>query len=243
MNIIDVVAQESGHPDPAIPHLAEIIVGFVAFSVLVYLIGRFVWPTFTKSHEDHNQRVEAGMQRAETEQQQAQDELARNRERLAGVDDEAARIRDDARADAERIKEEMAAKASEEADRIVGQGRQTLDASRSRTVSELRGEVGSQSVELARRMVAASLSDESRRSESVDSFLDQLEGMAGNGTGDGREPSGNGTDTGSTTRSGGGGGLGRALKSGASAVKDRVQDALSSNDDDGGSGRTGAGTS
>jgi F-type H+-transporting ATPase subunit b len=193
MNIIDVVAQESGEPGAALPHLAEIIVGFVAFSVLVYLIGRYVWPTFTKSHEDHNQRVEAGMQRAETEQQQAQDELARNRERLAGVDDEAARIRDDARADAERIKEDMAAKASEEADRIVGQGRQTLDASRSRTVSELRGEVGSQSVELARRMVAASLSDESRRSESVDSFLDQLEGMAGgNGTGDGRTPSGNG---------------------------------------------------
>jgi F-type H+-transporting ATPase subunit b len=193
MNIIDVVAQESGEPGAALPHLAEIIVGFVAFSVLVYLIGRYVWPTFTKSYEDHNQRVEAGMQRAETEQQQARDELARNRERLAGVDDEAARIRDDARADAERIKEDMAAKASEEADRIVGQGRQTLDASRSRTVSELRGEVGSQSVELARRMVAASLSDESRRSESVDSFLDQLEGMAGgNGTGDGRTASGNG---------------------------------------------------
>jgi F-type H+-transporting ATPase subunit b len=187
MNVISVVAQEAGEPGAALPHLAEIIVGFVAFAVLVYLAGRYGWPLFTRSLEDHNQRVTTGMQRAETEQQQAQDELARNRRKLAGVDDEAARIRDDARADAERIKEEMAARADEEADRIVGQGRQTLDASRSRTVSELRGEVGSRSVELAGRIVASSLSDEAKRSESVDAFLDQLEGMVGD---DGRTGAG-----------------------------------------------------
>ena len=184
MKVIEVLAQEAGEPGAAVPHLAEIIVGLVAFAVLVYLLGRYLWPTFTKSHDDDVERLRGGMKRAEQDNQHAQDELARQRERLGGVDRESARIRDDARADAERIKEEMAQRASEEADRIVGQGRQTLDASRSRTVSDLRGDVGARSVELARRIVAASLSDESSRSASVDGFLDQLEGMAGTGPDD-----------------------------------------------------------
>ena len=179
MTPIEVLAQESGEPGAALPHLAEIIVGFVAFAILVYILGRYVWPLFTTSHDDDVERLRGGMKRAEQENQKAQDELATQRERLGGVDTESARIRDDARADAERIKEDMAQRASEESDRIVGQGRQTLDASRSRTVSDLRGEVGSQSVELARRIVAASLADESSRSASVDGFLDQLEGMVG----------------------------------------------------------------
>ena len=179
MPLIDVVAQEAGEPGAALPHLAEIIVGFVAFAILVYIVGRYAWPLFTKSHEDHRQAVSSGMKRAETEQEQAQEELGRQRARLAEVDNDAARIRDDARADAERIKEDMAGRAREEADRVVAQGRQSVEASRSRTVSDLRVEVGRGSVELARRIVAESLADDTRRSGSVDGFLDQLESMAG----------------------------------------------------------------
>lgn len=192
MNVIEVVAQESGEPGAVLPHAAEIIVGFVAFAVLVYIVGRYAWPLFTKSHEDHRSRISGGIRQAESEQERAQEELERNRAKLAQADTEAARIRDDARGDAERIKEDMAERAREEADRILAQGRQSLDASRSRTVSDLRGEVGRQSVELAGRIVGSALSDESSRSASVDGFLDQLERMAGD--------DGSGSDDGAARR-------------------------------------------
>lgn len=184
MNAFAVVA--AGEPGAALPHLAEIIVGFVAFSILVYIAGTKVWPTFVKSHQDDTGRIKSGIERADADQEEARAELERNRAKLAGVDNEAARIRDDARADAERIKQEMARKADEEAERIRAQGRQSLEASRSRTVSLLRADVGAQSVELARRIVAQSLSDDASKGQSVDRFLDELEGMGGgsaNGSG------------------------------------------------------------
>ena len=196
MNVIAVLAQESGEPGAALPHLAEIIVGFIAFSVVVYVIGKFGWPLFVKAHESDVARVEDGMRRGAEAEDEARAELAKQRERLGGADAEAARIRDDARADAERIKEDMATRADEEAERVRAQGRQTLDASRSRTVSELRGDVGRQSVELARRMVASSLGDDARRAESVDGFLDRLESMAGDGA-DASAPAGRGNGAGS----------------------------------------------
>ena len=179
MNVIEVVAQESGEPGAALPHLAEIVVGFIAFAVLVYIVGKYLWPTFTRSHEQDVKRLREGMEKAESEYQDAQGQLERSRSRLSEVDNEAARIRDDARADAERIKTDLADNAQEESERVRAQGRQTVDASRSRTVSELRTEVGSGSVELARRIVAASLSDDAAKGRSVDAFIDNLESMSG----------------------------------------------------------------
>ncbi|WP_433799598.1 F0F1 ATP synthase subunit B [Actinomycetospora sp. CA-084318] len=183
MNVIEVVAQEAGEPGAALPHLAEIVVGFIAFAVLVFIIGKYVWPSVVRSHDQDVTRLRDGMERAQSEYDDAQSQLERSRARLAEVDNEAARIRDDARADAERIKSDLADNASEEAERIKAQGRQSVDASRARTVSELRSEVGAGSVELARRIVAASLSDDTARSRSVDSFLDNLEAMSGRTTG------------------------------------------------------------
>lgn len=177
MTTIDVLA--AGEPSPYLPHLGEIIVGLVAFSILVYIGARVGWPMFVKSHENDTGHIRSGIERADADQEDARAELERNREKLAGVDNEAARIRDDARADAEHIKEDMARRANEEAERIRAQGRQSLDASRSRTVSELRADVGTRSVELARRIVAADLADENSRGRSVDRFLAELEGMGG----------------------------------------------------------------
>ena len=90
----------------------------------------------------------------------------------------------------------MDAKAADEAERIKAQGQQSLDASRSRTISDLRAETGHRSVELARRIVESSLSDDRSRAESVDRFLAELEAMGGSaggsagGTGNGARGNG-----------------------------------------------------
>jgi F-type H+-transporting ATPase subunit b len=185
MSVTQLLAEEqpAGHPYATLPHVAEIILGLVAFALLVYVLYKYAWPNVVTSHEDTKKQIEGGMARAEAMEADAKAELARSRERLAGADDETARIRDDARADAERIGQDMDAKAADEAERIKAQGQQSLDASRSRTISDLRAETGHQSVELARRIVESALSDDRSRGESVDRFLAELEAMGGSTSG------------------------------------------------------------
>ncbi|MEJ2865427.1 F0F1 ATP synthase subunit B [Actinomycetospora flava] len=184
MSAIELLAAEqpAGEPYAAFPHVAEIIVGLIAFSLLVYVIGKFAWPNVVTSHEDTKKQIEGGIAKAEAMEADAKAELARSRERLAGVDDETARIRDDARADAERIGQDMDARAAEEAERVRAQGRQSLEASRSRAIAELRAQTGRESVELSRRIVESALSDDASRGASVDRFLDELEAMGGAGS-------------------------------------------------------------
>jgi F-type H+-transporting ATPase subunit b len=212
MSVTELLAEQpAGHPYATLPHVAEIIVGLVAFTLLVYVVYRYAWPNFVTSHDDTKKQIESGIAKAEAMEADAKAQLARNRERLAGVDGETARIRDDARADAERIGQDMDRRAREEADRVVAQGRQQVEASRSRTVSDLRAETGRRSVELARRIVEASLSDESSKAASVDRFLDELDAMGGAGGTDGSGGSGDGSG-------GTGDGSGTASTAGTSAA-------------------------
>ena len=215
MSVTELLAEEqpAGHPYATLPHPAEIIVGLVAFALLVYLIYRYAWPNLVSSHDDTKKQIESGIARAEAMEADAKAELARSRERLAGVDDETARIRDDARADAERIGQDMDRRAEEEAERIRAQGRQSLEASRSRAVADLRAETGRQSVELARRIIESSLADESSKGQSVDRFLDELEAMGGSGDG-----SRGGSEDGSSSGSGSGSGDGTSGTPGTSAA-------------------------
>ncbi|PVZ14735.1 F0F1 ATP synthase subunit B [Actinomycetospora cinnamomea] len=197
MSVTALLAEQpAGHPYATLPHTSEIILGLVAFALLGFVLYRYAWPNVVSSHEDTKKQIESGIARAEAMEADAKAELARSRERLAGVDGETARIRDDARADAERIGQDMDRRAQEEADRIVAQGRQSVEASRSRTVSDLRAETGHRSVELARRIVESSLSDDASRGASVDRFLDELEAMGagtgGSGSTDGAGTRGNG---------------------------------------------------
>src|SRR4051794_34896114 len=116
MSVTQLLAEEqpAGHPYATLPHVAEIILGLVAFALLVYVLYKYAWPNVVTSHEDTKKQIEGGMARAEAMEADAKAELARSRERLARVDDETARIRDDARADAERIGQDMDAKAADE---------------------------------------------------------------------------------------------------------------------------------
>ena len=119
--------------------------------------------------------IEGGIRRAEAAQAEANQLLEQYRAQLAEARTEAARIRDEARADAEGIRQDLLAKAREESDRIIAAGRDQLAAQRESIVRDLRAEVGSLAVDLASRIVGESLADEARRRGTVERFIAELD--------------------------------------------------------------------
>lgn len=166
-------------PNPVLPHTAEIIVGLVAFLLLLFVLRKYVVPRFEQVYQERTEKIEGGLKRAEEAQAEANRLLEQYRQQLAEVRVEAAKIRDDARADAEGIRQDVLAQAREEADRIIAAGREALAAERATLVRELRAELGALSVELASRIVGESLADEARRSGTVERFLAELESSNG----------------------------------------------------------------
>ncbi len=120
--------------------------------------------------------IEGGIKRAEAAQAEANQLLEQYRAQLAEVRTEAARIRDDARADAEGIRSRTSwPRPGRKSDRIIAAGKESLAVERQTIVRELRAEVGTLAVDLASKIVGESLADEARRQGTVERFLTGLE--------------------------------------------------------------------
>lgn len=169
-----VLAAEEAH-NPVLPMTIEIIIGLVAFAILLFVLWKFVVPKFEKLYEERAEKIEGGIEKAEKAQAEAERALQQYNAQLAEARTEAAKIRDDARLEAEQIRDELRAEAQAEAARIVAAGHSQLQAQKAQIVTELRSELGRNSVELASRIVGESLEDETRRRGTVDRFLAELD--------------------------------------------------------------------
>jgi len=175
-----LAAEEGGSVhNPIIPVWQEIVIGTIAFGVLCFVLMKYVFPVMEKTFRARVDAIEGGIKRAEEAQAEANRLLEQYRAQLAEARTEAARIRDEARADAEGIRQDILAKAREESERIINAGREQLAAQRESIVRELRAEVGNLAVELAGRIVGESLADEARSRGTVDRFISELDTTGG----------------------------------------------------------------
>ncbi len=166
-------------PNPVIPLWQELVVGLIAFGVLLYVLWKFVFPRMEETFRARVDAIEGGIKRAEERQAEAQALFEQYKSQLAEARTEAALIRDQARADANGIREEILTQAREESDRVIAAGREQLDAQRATILREVRAQLGEMAVELASRIVGESLADEARQRGTIDRYLNELETTGG----------------------------------------------------------------
>ena len=165
----------AGELNPLIPHTAEVIVGFIAFTLLFLVLKSKVVPMFEKAYAARTEAIEGGMERAEKAQVEAERALSQYTEQLSKAREEAQTLREDARVQGAAIVEELRAKAQEEAARITAAAHASIEAERQQAITSLRNEVGALAVDLASKIVGDALDDQARQSRIVDRFLDDLE--------------------------------------------------------------------
>ena len=153
----------------------ELVIGIVCFAILVFVLQKFAWPMFEKAYAARTEAIEGGIAKAEQAQADAAAALERYNQQLAGAREEAAKIREEARVQAQSIHDDLVAKARAETERIAAAGQAQLDAQRAQIVAELRGDLGRTAVELAGKIVGESLEDEARQRRTVGRFLAELE--------------------------------------------------------------------
>ena len=161
--------------NPLIPHTAELIVGFIAFSLLLLVLRSRVVPMFEKAFAARTEAIQGGMKKAEKAQRDAQVALEQYTAQLSDARGEAQKIREEARVQGAAIIEDLRGKAQEEAARITAAATASIEAERQQAITSLRNEVGSLATQLASKIVGEALDDQVRQSRIVDRFLDDLE--------------------------------------------------------------------
>jgi F-type H+-transporting ATPase subunit b len=161
--------------NPLVPHTAEIIVGFIAFTLLFLVLRSKVVPMFEKAFAERTEAIQGGMEKAERAQLEAERALTQYTTQLNEARGEAQKIREDARVQGAAIIEDLRSKATEEAARITASATAAIEAERQQALASLRNEVGALATELAGKIVGEALDDQVRQSRIIDRFIADLE--------------------------------------------------------------------
>jgi F-type H+-transporting ATPase subunit b len=193
-----LLAQEAAQEEsrnPILPAVNELVWGTIAFLILLFVMYRTVFPSVNKALADRRANIEGKLEQAERERSEADQLLEQYRRRLRDAEDETQRILDEARANAERVRRDLLARAETDAGRELDRARQAIRAERDQAIRQLRNEVGTLAVELATRVVGDSL-DRDRQLRLVDEYIDELGNQAQAGALTGRRESDEGGDGG-----------------------------------------------
>jgi F-type H+-transporting ATPase subunit b len=173
--LIISAATEGEEVNPLVPNVWEMGVVLVGFAVLLYIVVKFVVPMFEKTFAERAEAIEGGIAKAEKAQAEASAALEEYKQQLTDARAEANRIREEARAEGAQILADLKEKAAAESARITAHAHAQIESERQAAVVSLRTEVGTLATTLASRIVGESLSDDARAARVVDRFLADLE--------------------------------------------------------------------
>jgi F-type H+-transporting ATPase subunit b len=155
----------------------EFVAELVGFVVILFVLWRYVLPPVANMVKNRQDEVQRQVDEAEEATRKLEEAQGRFDNAVKQAEAEGARIRDDARADATRIREELKEQAEAEVERMLQRGREQLVADRDQAVRRLNAELGGASIELAERLVRTTLDDEGARGGTVESFLSEIESL------------------------------------------------------------------
>ncbi len=155
----------------------EFVAELVGFVVILFVLWRYVLPVVKKMVVDRQDVIQHQVEEAQAATRELEEANGRLDQSVEQARQEAARIRDDARAEATTIKEELVAQAREEVARIRQRGEDQLAAQRDQVVRGLRAQTAGTSMHVAEQLVHEQLADDGARSATVDGFLTAIDDM------------------------------------------------------------------
>lgn len=169
-NVVPMAAEQNF----LVPNMT-FIVELIAFAIILWVLGKYVVPPVNRAMTERQERIRKQFEDLEQAQADARAAEEGFKAQMTEARHEAAKIREEAREQGASIIADMRKQAQEESDRILKHARAQLEAERQQAVQQLRAEVGAMATELAERIVGESLSDDERRSRTVERFIASLE--------------------------------------------------------------------
>jgi F-type H+-transporting ATPase subunit b len=156
-----------------VPAAPELIWGSIAFLIVLGVLAKFAFPTLKKTMADRQDRIRNDLEGAEAARTSAEAELAQYRAQLADARNEGAQIVEAARADADRVRADIIARAEAEAAEIKSRANDDIRLATERAQADLQASVKDLSIELAEKVVERNLDPDTQRAL-IDSYIAQV---------------------------------------------------------------------
>ncbi len=150
-----------------------IIWTFITFGCLLFILKKFAWKPLLASLEKREEGIRSTLQRTEHAREEAEALLAEHRKIMQSSELEARRIIDEARQSADKVRDEILAKAEEHARMMTTQAKADIQREKETALAQLRSEIADLAILAASRILKENL-DETRNKALVESFIADL---------------------------------------------------------------------
>jgi F-type H+-transporting ATPase subunit b len=162
-----------------IPLGVELYVNLVAFAVLFVLLWKFAFPPITKMLDQRAETIRESLEKSEETRVEAERLLDEYKVQMAEARLEAAKVIEQGRKVADTMKDEIMAKAKEEAVAVVAKAREEIQSEKRAAMAELQASVADLSVAVAAKVIGTSLSDAEHR-KLIESYVAEVGSLNGN---------------------------------------------------------------
>jgi F-type H+-transporting ATPase subunit b len=160
-------------PNPILPATNELVIGGLAFLILLAAMYKFAYPALLKGMAARTQRIRDNLDEAERTKAEAQRILEEYQLQLADAKNESARIIDEARSTAEQMRRDLMVRAEAEVNELRDRTRQEIEAAQHRAVADLRSQVSELAIGAAEVVVQKNLDRDTNRAL-VERYIEQV---------------------------------------------------------------------
>jgi F-type H+-transporting ATPase subunit b len=145
----------------------------IIFVVLLIVLRKFAWGPLLAALDEREQNIKEALEQARKTQRETELVLAENQRRTDEGFKRAEEIVQQARQEAEQMRQRMLEEAKAESRRVTEQGLRRIEAEQRAAMEEIRKMAGDLAIQAAGRLIQVSLSDQQQR-EIVDKFLAEV---------------------------------------------------------------------
>ena len=130
----------------------------LTFLLLFFLLAKFAWKPLLKALSEREEKIRSSLEKADEAQQKLERLSAEGGKIIDKARAEAQSIVSNGKVVAEKVRDEIEAKAKEKAKTIVAQAGKQITAEKEQAISDIRGEVASLSIQIAGKLIRKNLS-------------------------------------------------------------------------------------
>jgi F-type H+-transporting ATPase subunit b len=143
----------------------------LSFGILVFILGKFVWPPVVRALQERENNIEQALHEAEKARGEMKHLLFSNEQLMLEAREERDKLIGEARKIKESLIEDARVKATEEANRIVENARERIHFEKMAAITELKNQIANLSIEIAEKVIGKELSDPNKQEQMVKESL------------------------------------------------------------------------
>ena len=145
----------------------------VTFLLLLFVLKKTAWKPILSSLDERERFIRESVERAETARREAEELLEKNRQNLARAEEEAQKIIAQGREYAENLKNQIITEGKAEAKKIVDAASVEIERKTQEAFASLKGQVATIAIEAAEKIIKDNL-DKEKNTNLVNKYIDDL---------------------------------------------------------------------